>query len=115
MSGLSNLSMGSPFLNRPSYTIASSKARGAFVEAVTIEPGLSVDWHGRRIAIKEAWLERQTEFEYVVEIIPFCWEYRRYRKVAGYNLCLNLADGWDVVWEHPAPFVAIPARKAASA
>lgn len=95
--------------DRPAYTIAGSKARGAFVEAVAIEPR-SFDWRGQQIAINEVWLEQQTELVCVIEIIPFLCEYRHYRKVAGYNLCLNLAEGWEVMWTSPSSFFVVPGK-----
>lgn len=92
-----------PSANHPSYTIAESKARGAFIEAVSLTPA-AIDWKGRRISVKEAWLEQQTELVRVYVFVPFVWERRVYRRAAGYNLCLNLDEGWDVLWGSRPPF-----------
>src|SRR5262245_2226765 len=80
-----------PTANRPAYTVAGSKARGAFIESVTFEPS-SFKWDGKQIVIKEAWLEHQTELVHIHVIVPFAWEHYEYRQVGGYNLCFNLEE-----------------------
>jgi hypothetical protein len=80
-----------PSANAPSDTVAESKSRGAFVEAVTIEPS-SFKWNRKQLVIREAWLEHQTELVHIYVIVPFLWEHYQYRQVEGYNLCFNLEE-----------------------
>lgn len=80
-----------PTANRPAYTVAASKARGAFIESVTFEPS-SFQWDGKQVVIKEAWLEHQTELVRIHVIVPFVWDHYEYRQVGGYNLCFNLDE-----------------------
>src|SRR5262245_52275318 len=82
-----------PSANHPSYTIADSKARRAFIEPVSLTPS-TINWNGKRISVKEAWLEHQTELVQIYVIVPFVWEHHHYRRADGYNLCLNLDEGW---------------------
>lgn len=58
---------------------------------MTFEPS-SFKWNGKQIAIKEAWLEHQTELVHIHVIVPFIWERYQYRQVAGYNMCFNLEE-----------------------
>ena len=95
-----------PSANHPSYTIADSKARGAFIERVAVTPSV-IDWHGQRIVLKETWLEHQTELVQIYVIVPFLWKHHQYRKTQGYNLCVNLDEGWDALWSPTAPFFVV--------
>lgn len=87
-----------PSANRPSHTMGESKARGAFVDVVVFEPS-SFEMNGKRIVIREAWLEHQNELVHIHVIVPFLWEHRRYRQVGGYNLCFNLDDSFCPIGE----------------
>jgi hypothetical protein len=80
-----------PTANRPAYSVAASKARGAYIESVTFEPS-SFKCNGRQIVIKEAWLEHQTELVHIYVIVPFVWDHYEYRQVGGYNFCFNLEE-----------------------
>ena len=95
---------------RPSHTIADSKARGAYMETVSITPS-TIDWNGKRIRITEAWLEHRSELVRVYVLAPFVWERRVYRSRDGYNLCINLdAESWDVLWSATAPMFLIKGK-----
>jgi hypothetical protein len=71
----------------PCYTIRESKLRGCYLYSVTFEPSVIV-WKGKEIRIKEAWFEHAHERLLIGS-----------RKASGYNLCVNLSTGWDVLWD----------------
>jgi hypothetical protein len=87
LTGLAN----KPSANHPSYSIEKSKARGTFVDAVAFAPS-SFEHNGKKIAVKEAWLEHQSELVHIHVIVPFVWEHYQYRQVGRYNLCFNLDE-----------------------
>ncbi len=76
------------------------------MERVTFTPS-TVNWNSQRLTVKEAWLEHRTEIVQIYVIVPFVWEHRQYRKADGYNLCFNLAEGWEVLWSDPSPFFVV--------
>jgi hypothetical protein len=71
----------------PCYSIFESKLRGWCLYRVSVEPEVIV-WKGKQIKIKEAWLEQAHER------VLLGW-----KKASHYNLCVNLATGWDVLWD----------------
>lgn len=94
----------------PSYTISDSKARGAFLEPVTVTPSV-INWRGQPIVFKEAWLEHRTELVGIYVIIPCILRHYHYRKVSGYNVCFNLTDGWDLLWSEAGPYFAVNGKQ----
>lgn len=89
------LHAGMPPQSPPSYSIQESKAQGYFVCSLSCAPG-HLQWEGKEVAIKEAWLERRRQRNHSWN--PFA---PRYIPVSGYNLCLTLSQGWEVLWTGP--------------
>jgi len=82
----------------PSYSINDAKSYGCYVCSLSCTPSV-IDWHGKRIVIKEAWLEKRMERHFSLN--PFA---PRYREIDGYHLCLTLAEGWDILGSPDGPF-----------
>ena len=89
------LHAGMPPQSPPCYSIQESKAQGYFVCSLSCAPSL-LQWEGKEVAIKEAWLERRRQRNHSWN--PFA---PRYVPLSGYNLCLKLSKGWDVLWKGP--------------
>jgi hypothetical protein len=94
---------------RPAYTVADSRSRDAFIAHVTVTPDV-IDWKGKRIAIKEAWVERRTELVWIYVFIPFVVEHYEYKQIDGYNLCINLSEGRDALVSGDSPFFVLEGR-----
>lgn len=92
---ISLLNAGDPNQNPPCYSIREAKFRGSYVCSVSFSPSL-INWKGKEIAIKEAWIERRLERN--SSLNPFA---PRYKTVKGYHMCFNLSVGWDVLWDNP--------------
>src|SRR5579883_2153801 len=69
----------------PCYSIREAKFRGCFVRKVSFQPNV-IAWDGKRIVVKEAWLERCLERGHT-------WFSVLHSKPAsGYNFCVTLSE-----------------------
>ena len=89
------LHAGMPPQSPPCYSIQESKAGGYFVCSLSCAPSV-LPWGGKEVAFKEAWLERRRQRNHSWN--PFA---PRYIPLSGYNLCLTLSKGWEVLWHGP--------------
>ncbi len=74
----------------PAYSTWESKWRGVFISCVDVAPRV-VHWKGKKIAIKEAWLEYKTERTDGVL-------FSKYKKINQQVLCIKFSGGMDVFW-----------------
>lgn len=63
----------------PCYSIRESKLRGAFVSTLKLEPPI-IEANGRRIVVKEAWIEKRLARGPVLGLMSI--------PVSGYRVCL---------------------------
>jgi|GEM_PF-2211958 len=80
----------------PSYSIAQSKAKDCFLSDLTFSPN-EVDWNGTKIEFNEVWLEKQTQLDYRISLVPFFWEIPIYKQKPGFNICFNLSSGYEAI------------------
>jgi hypothetical protein len=81
---------------RPAYTVEESRSRGAFVANVNVSPR-TIHLKEGRVVIHEAWIEKSMELVRIYVFIPFVLEHREYRLIGSHNLCVNLAEGNDLM------------------
>ncbi len=96
-----------------SYTIREAERKGTLVARLAASP-TTVDWHGHRITVNEAWVEHKARRLYTVVIIPFVLDYPICENLPGYYLAMNLKEGGQAFKESRALFVR-PGRGASFA
>jgi hypothetical protein len=81
----------------PCPSIRTSKFWGRYICSASVTPSM-IEWKGKRIAIREAWIEKNLFRKPSVN--PFATSQN------GYNLCITLSEGWDVLsdGDHPVFF-----------
>lgn len=90
----------------PSYSIGESKAKDCFLSELTFSPN-AVDWNGTKIEFNEAWLEKRTQLDYRISLVPFFWEIPIYKQQPGFNICFNLSSGYEVILSNDFVFFVI--------
>lgn len=84
--------------NSPSQSIVESKNGGSFVSVVKATPN-KFEWRGSPVAFKEVWMEKEAKIRY-----SYIW-FSRQEGSGNYILCLNLAQGREIINTSGAFFV----------
>lgn len=80
----------------PSYSIKQSKDKGCFLSELAFSPN-EVDWNGNKIEFNEVWLEKRTQLDYRISLIPLFLEIPIYKQQSGFNICFNLSSSYETL------------------
>jgi hypothetical protein len=87
-----------------SYSLAESKWQGVFIAVPTLTPR-ELDWQGKKIVIKEAWIEYLRERAQAPSLVS------KYVKTKQPVLCIRLSrESYDTVNASRGPFFRVAGR-----